>query len=245
MPRSDTSSHEQLVTYMTDQNSSGNLKQSAYFSFPRKGLTLIELLVVVAIIAVLAGIALFSYTDAQIRAKHAKVKADLYTTAAAIQTYRIDANLYPVDIVGEDGVAPGANDYWYISNAITTPVAYMTNNTLIDPFREDKSYLPRRYFRPRYVNYSLMTMNLEKELLSEKVKPAYQKGSRYYGIFRLSVSGPDGKAGPWDPVSSWNSNGGYTHFPGVLVLYDPTNGSRSIGDIVRGQAAPDPVQAPY
>lgn len=208
------------------------------------GLTLIELLVVVAIISVLAGIATINFLNAQIKAKHARVKADLHSTATAIEAYRIDSNHYPFDIVGEDGRAPGANDYWYISSAITSPIAYMTSHVFTDPFRQDKAHLPERYFRPRYVNYSLMKVNLNLELITETAVPAYQQGFRWYGVFRLSAAGPDGKAGPWSPVSSWNGDG-FTKFPGILINYDPTNGSRSNGDIVRGQGSADPHQAPY
>lgn len=209
------------------------------------GLTLIELLAVVAILSILAGIATMNYMNAQIKAKHARVKADLHSTSTAIETYRLDWNNYPFDIVGEDGKSPGGNDYWYLPSGLTTPVSYMASNVFLDPFRQDKALLPERYFRPRYVNYSLMTMNLQLKLLSEKVRPAYGKGYQYYGVYRLSASGPDGKAGPWDPISTWTSSGGYTHFPGILVNYDPTNGTRSSGDIARGQGAPEPAQGNY
>jgi len=208
-------------------------------------LTLIELLVVVAVLSVLAGIATLNYLNAQIKAKHARVKADLHSVATAIETYRLDWNHYPFDIVGKDGKSPGANDYWYLPSGLTTPVAYMATNVFLDPFRQDKATLPERYFRPRYVNYSLMPMNLQLKLLSEKSRAAYAKGYAAYGVYRLSASGPDGKAGPWDPTASWTKNGGYTHFPGILVNYDPSNGTRSNGDIVRGQGAPEPTQASY
>ncbi len=54
----------------------------------RWGFTLIELLIVIAIILILIAIALPNFLEAQIRAKVARVKAELRTVATAVESYR-------------------------------------------------------------------------------------------------------------------------------------------------------------
>ena len=60
-----------------------------------KGFTLIELLIVVAIIGILAAIAVPNFLNAQIRAKIANTEADHRSLATAIESYRLDNNMYP------------------------------------------------------------------------------------------------------------------------------------------------------
>ena len=57
-----------------------------------KGFTLIELLVVVGIIAILASIAIVNLLHAQVRARVARVKADMRTLTTAIEAYSVDNN---------------------------------------------------------------------------------------------------------------------------------------------------------
>ncbi|MCA9409592.1 MAG: prepilin-type N-terminal cleavage/methylation domain-containing protein, partial [Candidatus Omnitrophica bacterium] len=62
-----------------------------------KAFTLIELLVVIAIILILISIALPNFLEAQLRAKVARVTADLRTITTALETYYIDWGTYPDD----------------------------------------------------------------------------------------------------------------------------------------------------
>ena len=82
----------------------------------RKSFTLIELLIVVAIIGILAAIAVPVLKDALTRARISRVQADIRTTANAMETYRLDWNIYPID---------GSFDLlgWIM---LTTPVAYIS-----------------------------------------------------------------------------------------------------------------------
>lgn len=83
--------------------------------------TLIELLIVVAIIGILAAIAVPNFLNAQIRAKTARVQADIKMLDTAIQTYYLDHNDVPPDY------NTGKWSSFMISHVpvLTTPVAYV------------------------------------------------------------------------------------------------------------------------
>ncbi len=61
----------------------------------QRGFTLIELMVVMALIVILAGIGLATYTNSVTRAKEAVLKEDLFRLRDAIDQYYADQNRYP------------------------------------------------------------------------------------------------------------------------------------------------------
>ena len=81
----------------------------------RIAFTLIELLIVVAIIGILAAIAVPNFMNAQMRAKVAKVTAELRNLGVAMETYYLDEGNYP------PFVHP---NYHFI--VLTSPIAYFT-----------------------------------------------------------------------------------------------------------------------
>lgn len=99
-----------------------------------KGFTLIELLIVVAIIAILAAIAVPNFLEAQVRAKVARVKSDQRTMATAIESYFVDHGSYLPNSNGPGGGDPGETDSFIILTVLSTPIAYMSNALLPDPF---------------------------------------------------------------------------------------------------------------
>jgi prepilin-type N-terminal cleavage/methylation domain-containing protein len=202
----------------------------------RKAFTLIELLIVVAIIVILAAIAVPNFLEAQVRSKVSRAKADIRSLATALESYAVDNNNFPPDITSVGGMTIGTGWYWYISNRLTTPVAYITNNMLIDPFRDRRSTLPPEYLRFRYVCYGMLPYYEQYGVPGGvSTVPGYKAGEVLYGKWRITSSGPDGTAGPY-PTGD---------FVQVLINYDPTNGTVSKGDIVRSQRITDGLQPPY
>ncbi len=92
----------------------------------QKAFTLIELLIVVAIIGILAAIAVPNFLNAQTRAKIARVQNDLRSIQNATDMYRLDHGAFPWPKIGGNTIAS--------VNELSTPVAYLSNVNLVDPF---------------------------------------------------------------------------------------------------------------
>jgi len=199
--------------------------------------TLIELLIVVAIIGILAAIAIPNFLEAQVRAKAARAIADMNSLNTAIEAYHVDNDEYPID----GRVSGDGSPIWYLPNAITTPIAYITNNQITDPFRDDieaessrlldvpdgAAYTAADYRRYRYRN---MKYTYEVNFgLPEWVSP-YES---VFGKWALNSSGPDRIFGPTYTVDRGGVPVGI-----INVIYDASNGTISDGDIVRTQRFP-------
>jgi prepilin-type N-terminal cleavage/methylation domain-containing protein len=194
------------------------------------GFTLIELLIVVAIIAILAAIAVPNFLEAQTRAKVSRAKADIRSIATALEAYRIDYNNYPNDV--EFGWP------WYVTTSISTPVAYITNAFLLDPFRQGEpgmfagqnGIFARRF---RYVNYIAGREGWTEPPPVVGVHGGstnWNLGISIFGIWKLSSAGPDRTAS--------------LPFLEGDVIYDATNGTVSAGDIIRSQREPEATLHP-
>lgn len=193
----------------------------------RAGFTLIELLIVVAIIGILAAIAVPNFLNAQVRAKIARVESDLRTLAVAMDSYRLDRNFYPPDWLGMGGGSVQDTGFIRAMRFLTTPVAYLSNVSLQDPFYTGPindvvipgggSYKQTTY---RYFCYQYgwgKAVNFQRD-----------------GYVILSY-GPDKREsyGEWCGVPGRGKN-----WDGV---YAPSNGINSIGDIVRSGGQIDPT----
>lgn len=195
----------------------------------KSAFTLIELLIVVAIIAILAAIAVPNFMEAQVRAKVSRCKADMRTLATAIESYRVDNNGYPwyPDVVDHPfrGLTPAT---------LSTPVAYI-------------SALPQDPYNPGLQNqYSAVTYPNPNYLFNFETRAQYN--------FRFGGTWDSGD-GPGDRVewclygvgpdlvtllngSDMHNNAGeyFISRPGAVGIdgwYDPTNGTKSRGDILR------------
>jgi prepilin-type N-terminal cleavage/methylation domain-containing protein len=188
--------------------------------------TLIELLIVVAIIAILAAIAVPNFLEAQTRAKASRARSDLRTVATAIETYYIDNNAYPTMIEPgfTGGVIPWLQNsdlkWWYVPDSLSTPMAYLTSADLQCPFGGDKARsgdFPDNIWR-RYSYEKIEDLEGKVDdfpVLNAKYGPE-QRALERIGGWRLLCIGPD---------IAWNP----------MEQYDPTNGTTSLGNIMRTQ----------
>lgn len=175
----------------------------------KKGFTLIELLIVVAIIGILAAIAVPNFLNAQLRAKIARCESDMRSIDLALESYRLDNNLYPQ---WADPNGTNRNPVNRRLIPLTTPVAYLSSVPL-DHFlwgaggqRIDSAQ------DAAYVTYDYVDA-----WATVHYQGATALGSSFRcSEWRLASSGPDG-----------------TMTYGSVASFDASNGLHSWGDIVR------------
>ena len=191
------------------------------------GFTLIELLIVVAIIAILAAIAVPNFLEAQVRSKVARAKTDMRTMALAVDAYHVDNNGYP--------------DIFSRMLVITTPISYITQVPR-DVFRLQQG-TGHRGWQQRYYRYGAMPLDHPSRYALASVGPdtdidTYSSlnpgGSDNEDVEDFEV---DNNALRFYPGYSPDlfSDGGATVESASFkyVLYDPTNGTVSNGDVFR------------
>jgi prepilin-type N-terminal cleavage/methylation domain-containing protein len=181
-----------------------------------KGFTLIELLIVIAIILILISIALPNFLEAQIRAKVVRVTADQRTIGIATDEYFLDRKTYmPYNAWGNHNLPA----YF---NALTTPIALLKNaDSVHDPFYDEEiddfGYDRYGYYSDGITPYR-KNMNSTWQSIRSQMRLRGIRGWRT-SRYCITSSGPDSKLN----IDKEDS----------LVLYTPTNGSSSRGDILR------------
>lgn len=187
-----------------------------------RAFTLIELLIVVAIIAILAAIAVPNFLEAQVRSKVSRAKADIRTLKTGLETYRVDYNAYIVDINGTPGHPRyDPNDEMATWAQLTTPIAYLTSVPLSPFSNPDPEYrnipgeqnqMAFEYWGPGFWDTAGLTVVPEQ-----------------LGIFYvIGAIGPNRKRDNLlvTPIEYLNLDRGRG------IVYDPTNGTVSAGDIL-------------
>lgn len=174
----------------------------------KSGFTLIELLVVAAIILILAAIALPNFLEAVTRSRIAQARSDQRTLATALESYFTDHKGYPEDYA-EIQMAGG-----FGLGRLTSPTAYL-NAIPADAFG---GYVDTENGK----NIISYTLGSEPD----------EKPDRWI----LTSAGPNGadETSPafeypgYSPYLFENPVSGYSYF-----RYSPTNGTKSVGDIIR------------
>ncbi len=181
-------------------------------SHPRRGgFTLIELLIVVAIIAILAAIAVPNFLMAQMRAKLTTCKSDLRTCAVAWEAYRVDHLGYPYDWNTPRNIDGFNQSEWDTFAAVTTPVAYM--------------------------------MTIPKDIFQLSSPPdKWEKAGCLYEYWGTNANRKDERWATtgtkwlmigYGPDQDRDHRNGRDLAAFIRTSYDPTNGTRSSGDIAR------------
>lgn len=195
--------------------------------------TLIELLIVVAIIAILAAIAVPNFLEAQTRSKVSRVKADMRSITTGIEAYHVQFNNYP----------PGYNTAPRFGlEALTTPIAFITSANVIDPFKP-----PGHKMSQQLLTYELVNRDgkiVEANTGPYSVNPASPGGEPAKGVaWWLASRGPDKEFGFRGSEPEFNiiqrfyeSDANPEAF--LDIVYDPTNGTVSQGNIFRSGGAP-------
>lgn len=212
--------------------------------------TLIELLIVVAIIAILAAIAVPNFLEAQVRAKVARVKADMRTVATAVEAYTVDNNKPIVrrdnwqnpdpnatrtilPLFREKIYSEAAPDARVGMRSLTTPLSYLTSLPQDVFHRPATAIMSQSPFNSDCIDYMDA---LQTDSWMGPVNRPYSSKGRGRGWTLFSV-GPDSYVGN----TGMPNQGQYptTTNPRVQntywVMYDPSNGTVSSGNIFRFQ----------
>jgi prepilin-type N-terminal cleavage/methylation domain-containing protein len=218
----------------------------------KKAFTLIELLIVVAIIAILAAIAVPNFLEAQVRAKVSRAKADMRSAATALEAYYTDHNHYPFDGYNFPGVGIEEYNFWFLPKTLSTPISYLTSVGFIDPFRQEKSSPTHWQFGClRYTEVdSTWGMTFAPIQSPARTTPSiyYAAMKLEWGGWKLQSAGPDRSYSPANSVSAAAAIASGGGWPGLSTAppnnypadqlsqpYDPTNGTASMGDVLRSQ----------
>lgn len=205
----------------------------------KKGFTLIELLIVVAIIAILAAIAVPNFLEAQVRAKVSRALADMRSVNTAFETYRIDHNKLPPHGTyhrtanGQGLIAISRYLYTLDPVLITTPISYLNSEAAtLDVFQADQ-YKGDSVVKSNPNEWALGRLNYTNFDQGDPPVSAGAKtlGFERFGGWRLIGAGPDKATfnAQLPPEGTATSRIAASK----MVPYDASNGTVSVGDIVR------------
>ena len=207
--------------------------------YTKRAFTLIELLIVVAIIAILAAIAVPNFLEAQTRSKIARCKADMRTVATAIEAYAVDWGRAPIshNEGPKIGMWSGSDPYRVIRPycLMTTPIAYITTIPQ-DPFAMKAGTYNTNQSKLRLLPYWEFKYNVALPPLSRNTNPTSNfvlglAGGYYWTITSPGPARTYGTPFEWGMIGFLCGSGNVKNAPNAV--YDATNGTTSIGYIIR------------
>jgi prepilin-type N-terminal cleavage/methylation domain-containing protein len=202
----------------------------------RSAFTLIELLIVVAIIAILAAIAVPNFLEAQTRSKISRVHSDFRAVGIACESYMVDQNGYPAcDVTTGFAGFLSTEMNAEMLDRLTTPVSYLTSSRWKDAFfippQGTSQWNPHGYYQYQPYNltyFGTSAMN-RKAFIIFSFGPDRLSSSMDWIVNDVIVGGEDFLYAASKPR---DTNGYYGTDNGACI-YDPTNGTKSRGDIGR------------
>ena len=204
-----------------------------------------EVIAVIAIIAILALSMWPSYYERHARSRYSRVLDDLAVQRRAVEAYAADHSKYPRSTWG---CAPFLDKYagspiWYtLAREITTPIAYLTH-LMEDPnagggfFANTKAERLYQYYSTDWFSYMIYNgrawpacpfPDLPGFVWTYGNNKTVSGMRAYFGAYMLWANGPLGVSGDTSQY----------------LLYDPTNGTVSQGNIFIGQKSPTPYYVP-
>jgi type II secretory pathway pseudopilin PulG len=184
-----------------------------------------EVAILLMIVSILVAIAIPQFRTAEVKSKVSVVRGQLNTLGLALEAYFSDYQSYPPTPYSNPAVPSKADDggsnrtSYYVLRPLTTPISYIARIPE-DPFA-DKNLPPtydQGYGRYGHLNAGYAYRHAKGS--SYSTFPGYRE---YGDDWVLSSVGPDRDYDLWG-TSIEN-----------LMLYDPTNGVISNGDIARFQ----------
>jgi len=203
---------------------------------PRRscGFTLLELLVVVAIISMLAALLLPVLRAARIRAKVARVHADLRNMATAIESYRLDQDAYPLARAYCAGGGMKVGDYNECPPELLS-LGYL-GAFPEDVFNRGRAY---KYIAPGF-GYANRVLTILPIWVPKKFPGEDGDDVPYFSSEDSPVKWAVWSVGPSGPKKFWESEA--LHYPVPRrTWYNFKNGPESEGVIVHlstGQSSP-------
>ncbi len=202
--------------------------------------TLIELLIVIAIILILIAIALPNFIEAQNRARVTTAKANQRGMQTALESYHTDYRQYPVGWHLMSVQTPPMPQNFpedlfskFRFKILTTPIAYLTQ-------------LPESPFLPDCYKHSggCSPFVLDN---GDPYNPGteYDQDGGFYDHPNARSAGATGRHPSHNQISTWSGTHYHLRDAGpdgiisnsdtfgvsVLAAYNPTNGTKSLGDI--------------